>query len=324
MFQLPPLAFSAPTLDSLHTPATRAFDVSMKVLRLDRINPLLSGNKWYKLRLNLDLARQRGHTRLLSFGGAWSNHLYALAAAARLHGLESVGIVRGELPRPLNPVLEFAVAQGMQLHPVSRSDYRSKDSPEFLQALRHRFGDCHVIPEGGCNAQGVRGCMELAQLLDWTPGRPGSRYVALACGTGTTLAGLLGGLSLMGEQSLPQVIGVPVLKGGGFLAEDVRALLKQCQLRDPANWHLETDFHCGGYARTPQFLLDFVRDFQSETGLPIEPVYTGKLFLALDRLIRSGRIRPGDEVIALHTGGVLPHVAAEAVAGNKAVEKFPT
>jgi len=309
-----PKIFSVPRLDSVQSALTIKHNIQLKVMRLDLINPLISGNKWYKLKVNLQLAQSQGHSRLLSFGGAWSNHLYALAAAAKMFNFESIGIVRGELPVPLNPVLEFALSQGMQLFPVSRVDYRQKSSLTFLKNLQEQFGDFYLIPEGGSNTQGVQGCAELARDLLWeTECVP--RVVMLACGTGTTMAGLLAGISadkalvgmvsdeMKGQQDV-QVIGVPVLKGGEFLNKDIKQFLSGGSFSDPGNWQLQTDFHCGGYARSTEELLEFIDTFSAETGIPLEPVYTGKLFFALSKLIAVGAIPEGSEVIVVHSGGI--------------------
>ncbi len=300
--------FSIPQLDPVHTALTVRHNIVLKVLRLDLINPLIAGNKWYKLKLNLQSAQSQGHTRLLSFGGAWSNHLYALAAAAKMFNFESIGIVRGELPVPLNPVLEFALSQGMQLYPVSRTDYRNKSHGGFLQELQERFGDFYLIPEGGSNKQGVEGCADLASYLQWETAIV-PRFVMLACGTGTTMAGLLAGLSAAADQQRVQLIGVPVLKGGDFLSKTIEQFLSESNLPDPGHWQLQTDFHFGGYARSTPELLDFIQTFSAETGVPLEPVYTGKLFYALHKLIASGKIPAGSEVIVVHSGGVYTNPA---------------
>jgi 1-aminocyclopropane-1-carboxylate deaminase len=296
--------FSNPRLDSVQTTLTVKHSILLKVLRLDLINPQISGNKWYKLKFNLQLAQRQGHSRLLSFGGAWSNHLYALAAAAKMFDFESVGIVRGELPVPLNPVLKFALSQGMRLIPVSRADYRNKCNSDFLQQLHKQLGDFYLIPEGGSNEYGVEGCAELASHLLWeTTDVP--RFVLLACGTGTTMAGLLAGIS--GDSTTQQgvqIVGIPVLKGGDFLNNDIKQFLAGSCIRDPGNWQLHTDFHWGGYARHTQELQDFIDGFNAETGIPLEPVYTGKLFFALSKLITAGKFPAGSEVIVVHSGGI--------------------
>ncbi|MBT8145690.1 MAG: pyridoxal-phosphate dependent enzyme [Gammaproteobacteria bacterium] len=293
---------ASPTLDSIDDAFLGRFGVRMDVLRLDRIHPLLNGNKWFKLRLNLQEALRQGHNRLLSFGGAYSNHLRALSAAARLAGMQSVGVVRGEIVEPLNPVLAFARQQGMELHAVSRSDYRHKYEPEFIDRLAERFGDFYLIPEGGSNRQGVEGCGEILDLLgpDLMAPDAGQTILAVACGTGATLAGLIRGAQ---ERDLAvECLGVAVLKGAGFLSKEVEKWLEPANER--ANWQLHIDHHCGGYARSTPALLEFIDKFAKRTGIPLEPVYTGKLVYALYQLIERGEIAKGSRVIWLHTGGI--------------------
>lgn len=277
---------------------TRSAGVSLRILRLDQVHPLLTGNKWYKLRLNLQSAREQGYSTVLSFGGAYSNHLHALAAAGRLFGFRTIGVIRGEIVEPLNPTLAFAQEQGMELHAVSRADYRNKTSPDFLAQLTERFGMCFVIPEGGGNEAGVLGCTEIARSLHWSPDAT-DRLVTLACGTGATLAGIVAGLTVP-----CQVIGFSTLKGGEFLAQQVRDFLEVVQVADPGKWHINTQAHCGGYARVTEELLAFIRDFTDRTGVPLEPVYTGKMMFGLYAMLTAGEIARGSEIIAIHTGGL--------------------
>lgn len=289
--------------------------MSLQILRLDLLHPQISGNKWYKLRLNLQAAKEQGHDTVLSFGGAYSNHLHALAAAGKIQGLKTIGVVRGEPAEPINATLTFARQQGMDLYHVTRSDYRSKNSPAFIACLRKRFGDFFLIPEGGANVAGVQGCADIAELLNWsTPVAASSclseRVVALACGTGTTLAGLL-----LGRREDYQILGVAALKGD-FLENDVRTALQSCGVADPGNWRITQEWHGGGYARFSPELLDFIRGFQQRTGIPLEPVYTGKLLMGLYRMLERGDFPRGTEIIAIHTGGLQASLAF--------VENIPT
>ncbi len=299
------LEFSVPALETVRSDLLLSHDIDLRVLRLDKINPHVTGNKWYKLKYNIQHALQQGHTRVLSFGGAYSNHLYALAAVAPHFGLQAIGVIRGELPDPLNPVLAFTEAHGMQLLSVSRDEYRQKQTPQFLESLQQRFGSCYVIPEGGSNQLGMHGCKDIINDLDWTSAHTGPKVLALACGTGTTMAGLLAAYATR-DRTLPrpEIIGIPVLKGGEFLEQDIRQHLAEGGITDPGNWHLETQFHCGGYGRTSPELLEFVAQFSGSSGIPIEPVYTGKLFMGIFQLIAAGTIAKGSEVIIIHSGGL--------------------
>ncbi len=297
-----PINISSPRLQRIHHDLLDEHGVTISVLRLDQIHPLINGNKWFKLKRNLEFIQQQGIETVLSFGGAWSNHLMALAAAGRLLDFQTIGMVRGEIVEPLNPVLRFVRAQGMELLPVSREQYRQKQSASFMLELKQRFGDFYCLPEGGSNRLGVEGCTEIAEYLNWS-GEGGKQLVAMACGTGASLAGLIAGLSSSGQKQA-QVLGMSVLKAPGYLAKEVNNWLLQLNLHQTANWQVVDDFHCGGYAKVPPELAEFVDCFQTEIAVPIEPVYTGKLAFGLWRMLVDRRIERGSEVIAIHTGGI--------------------
>lgn len=296
------ISISEPTIEPVHCDLLRHAGVTLNVLRLDQCHPLLSGNKWYKLKYNLLAFQDQQDLPILSFGGAYSNHLYALAAAGQLLGMRTIGVVRGEMPEPLNPVLAFAREQGMTLLPISRGDYRRKQDPDFLKDLQSRFGDFHLLPEGGGNALALKGCEEIASLLRWQ--NTGPRLVALCCGTGVTMAGLISGLSAGMGAAAPEVLGVSVLKGDGYLHSEVSAHLAKCGCSDSVAWRVDDTHHCGGYARTNPALTAFLSEFAELTDIPIEPVYTGKLFYALFDLIKRGAIPRGTEIVAIHSGGI--------------------
>jgi 1-aminocyclopropane-1-carboxylate deaminase len=268
--------------------------VTLSLKRDDLIRPDLPGNKYRKLFLNLDAAVAAGHASLLTFGGAYSNHLRATAAAGRLLGMDTVGIVRGDelAQRPLNPSLAQCAADGMRLHFIDRSTYRRKTAPEVLAALL-RATDArnpYVIPEGGSNSLALRGCRALGEEL-----RGHTDAAAVACGTGGTLAGMAAGLAP--EQ---RALGIPVLKGG-FLGREIRALQQRAFGAPTGNWHLDERFHFGGYARTPPELNAFANDFEDRHGLPVERVYVAKLLYALTALSEEGAFPPGTKVTAVIT-----------------------
>ncbi|MBT2453802.1 1-aminocyclopropane-1-carboxylate deaminase/D-cysteine desulfhydrase [Streptomyces sp. ISL-86] len=272
-----------------------AHGVRLLLKRDDLVHPELPGNKWRKLAPNLRAAVEGGFPALLTFGGAYSNHLRATAAAGRLLGLPTVGVVRGDelAGRPLNESLARCVADGMRLHFVSRSEYRRKAEPEALAHLLAAAGGkgAYVVPEGGSNALALRGCLELGREL-----RGMADVVAVACGTGGTLAGLAAGLAP--EQ---RAVGVPVL-AGGFLAAEIRSL-QQAAFGGPAGaWTLAEGFHHGGYARVPAPLESFAADFEARHGLPIERIYVAKLLWALTALTESGAFPPGSTLAAVITG----------------------
>ncbi|MFC8727006.1 1-aminocyclopropane-1-carboxylate deaminase/D-cysteine desulfhydrase [Streptomyces bacillaris] len=258
--------------------------------RDDLIHPELPGNKWRKLALNLEAAAGRA---VLTFGGAYSNHLRATAAAGRLLGFPTIGVVRGDelAHRPLNPSLARCAADGMRLHFVDRTTYRAKGSPEVLAGLLELFGDVEVIPEGGSNALAAQGCTALGREL-----RGLTDVAAVACGTGGTLAGLAAGLG-SGQRAL----GVPVLRGG-FLGEAVATLQRDAFGGETGRWSLDERFTFGGYARTTPELDAFAAGFEDRHGLPVERVYVAKLLFALVTLAEEGAFAPGTRVTAVITG----------------------
>ncbi|MGD6743375.1 1-aminocyclopropane-1-carboxylate deaminase/D-cysteine desulfhydrase [Streptomyces sp. BH106] len=268
--------------------------VRLLLKRDDLIHPDLIGNKWRKLAPNLDAAASRGRT-IVTFGGAYSNHLRATAAAGRLLGLATIGIVRGQelADRPLNPSLSRCAADGMRLHFVDRSTYRRKTDPGVLAGLLEAADaeDAYVVPEGGSNSLAVQGCTDLGREL-----RGRADVVALACGTGGTLAGLAAGLSP--DQ---RAMGVAVLKGG-FLEAEVRALQESAFGGRRGSWHVEDRFHFGGYARVPEELAAFAEDFETRHGLPIERLYVAKALYALVALTQEGAFPRGTTLAAVITG----------------------
>jgi 1-aminocyclopropane-1-carboxylate deaminase len=270
--------------------------VRLLLKRDDLIHPEIPGNKWRKLMPNLLAAFEGGHRRLLTFGGAYSNHLRATAAAGRLLGLESVGVVRGEelAGRPLNPSLARCAADGMRLHFVSRAAYRRRTDPVWVAGLRERFGDFLPLPEGGSNTAAVHGCTELGREL-----RERTDVAAVACGTGGTLAGLAAGLV---PDPAARALGVPVLRGG-FLAAEVRRLQRAAFGGTRGDWLLTERFHFGGYARTPAALDEFAVDFERRHEFPrLDRIYVAKLLFGLCTLVEEGAFPPDSTVTAVITG----------------------
>ena len=284
---------SAPPVQRVDDPWLAAQGVQLSVLRLDLVHPTINGNKWYKLKYNLRRAREERHTALLTVGGAYSNHLYATAAAGRTYGFKTIGIVRGEAHEPLNPTLRFAQAQGMQLHYLSRAAFRQRDETDFKEELLDQFGRHYYLPEGGTNALAVRGCAEIV------PAELPFDYVACGVGTGGTLAGML--TSTAGRAT---VLGIPALKGGYFLQAEVDQLTQQHNGQRYAHYRLVHDYHFGGYARVKPELIDFINRFSRTTGIPLEPVYTGKMLYGLYDMIESGYFPLGSRVLAIHSGGL--------------------
>jgi 1-aminocyclopropane-1-carboxylate deaminase/D-cysteine desulfhydrase-like pyridoxal-dependent ACC family enzyme len=285
-------------LQPLNEPVADRAGVRLLLLRDDLTHPELPGNKWRKLKYNLQEARQLGHEALLTFGGAYSNHLAAVAAAGRLTGMRTIGIVRGqELAQvPLNPTLAQARADGMELHFIDRATYRRKQEPEVLGQLLQTTGPAYVIPEGGSNALALPGCAELVQEL---AAQADFDYLCVACGTGGTLAGLLTGLD--GQH---QALGFAALKGADFLRNDINQLTQQATGTTYSNWSLQTAYHGGGYARVSPELLQFVQTFKQRHQILLDPIYTSKMLVGILDLLAQGYFRRGSTVVAVHTGGL--------------------
>ncbi len=284
------LSYSAtPVIELAHEWAD---SIRLLVKREDLNHPFVSGNKWWKLKYNLEEAQRAGHDTLLTFGGAYSNHLYATAAAAHELGRKSIGIVRGGRTEPLNHTLSFAESHGMSLHFVSREAYRKKNEHEFLQSIRNQFGDVYIIPEGGTNELAVRGCAEFAKTLEQ---EIDFDYLCLPIGTGGTMAGMIEGLSFN-----KKVIGFSSLKGGDFLKDEIQSLISGRKL----NWQVNTDFHFGGYGKTTPELMKFVEDMKKNNQLPLDQVYTAKMMMGVLNLIKQGYFKLGSTVLVLHTGGL--------------------
>ena len=275
--------------------------VTLDMLRLDELDPEISGNKWYKLKYNLIHAREQGKTIVLTFGGAWSNHIHALAAAGHRFGIATVGVIRGESSSEHTATLIDARRWGMQLQYLSRADYRRKNDPDLIDWLLGRAGlvpeQVHIVPEGGSNRLGVSGCQGILAAGRVLPGSYDEIW--LACGTGATLAGI----ALTASETMPdtRVKGVAVLKGADFLRADIDRHTQ----RALSNWTLLTDYHHGGYARTTEALRSLIISFEQESGIPLDPVYTGKVLFALKD---SFRTHPGyyrsKHLLVVHTGGL--------------------
>jgi 1-aminocyclopropane-1-carboxylate deaminase len=261
------------------------------LLRLDLTGGSAPGNKSFKLAANLACARKDGFSRVLSFGGAWSNHLHALAALGREQGFDTVGVVRGEPSATPSAMLLDAANWGMHLHHVSRSEYRKRQDPQYLATLHKQFGSCYIIPEGGANDAGVRGAREIAGLV------PAAGRIVLPVGTGTTLAGLAAGVD-----ADTAIVGISVLKEARDLNGQVAKMLDALDLGGRLNWTIEHDWHCGGYARVNTPLKSFILEFERVHRVLLDPVYTGKALFAVHQKLARGEL--DGETIAVHTGGL--------------------
>ncbi len=286
--------YTASPLQQLDSPLFREKKLTVYIKRDDLIHPYIQGNKWRKLKYNLLEARKQNHHTLLTFGGAYSNHIYATAAAARFFGFRSIGIIRCEKPQMESETLKFVRIQGMELHYVTRETYKQKDSSAYLETLRNRFGNFYLIPEGGTNELALQGVAEIISEINVDYG-----YLCVACGTGGTLAGLSAGL-----QGMKQIIGFSSLKGEDTLTSQISRLTEEYCQSIYSNFQINFDYHFGGYAKANQELFDFIKNFKKRFSIQLEPVYTGKMFFGLFDLIKRNYFPIGSRIAALHTGGL--------------------
>ncbi|MGU5697195.1 1-aminocyclopropane-1-carboxylate deaminase/D-cysteine desulfhydrase [Aeromonas allosaccharophila] len=277
-------------LQRLHHPLLTRYDVELWCKRDDLIHPAISGNKWRKLKYHLLHAREHGKQHLLSFGGAYSNHIHALAAAGYQTGLRTTGIIRGEADAVSNTTLRDARRWGMDLVFVDRQSYRRRQDPDWL--AQFDAPDTLIVPEGGSSPLAIPGVAELVGEVPFSPD-----LWVLPCASGGTLAGLIAG-----KRDREQILAIAVLKGGDFITDEV------CR-RHPAaasipGWRIALDHHDGGYAKFSPALWQWVQDFSADTGLPLEPIYSGKAMWGLFRELAAGHIAPGSKIVFIHTGGM--------------------
>ncbi|MCO6478771.1 MAG: pyridoxal-phosphate dependent enzyme [Phaeodactylibacter sp.] len=309
---LTPLFQHAPSpLVELESPTLQRAGVRLLIKRdeLLSIGPgrALCGNKWRKLQYNLQAAREEGQNTLLTFGGAYSNHVAAVAAAGAEFGFQTIGIIRGERPEGLNPTLRFAESCRMGLQFISRKAFKEKEDPEFLSRLRKQFGSFYLLPEGGTNALAIYGCRHIVEEVErQAEALPG--YWCCSLGTGGTFAGIADALN-----GRAKALGFSALKSD-FLEREVGRLLT-APLLSPrrgegtangaeGSWEINTDFHFGGYAKFTPYLIDFINGFRQQHGIALDPIYTGKLFYGLFQLIEEGYFPRGSTILAVHTGGL--------------------
>ena len=277
-------------LQPLHLKVAKEKEIHLFIKRDDLIHPDLSGNKWRKLKLNIEEAKKSDCDTLLTFGGAYSNHIAAAAIVGKIFGFKTIGIIRGEEHFPLNPTLQLARDNGMSLDYLNRSDYRKKEYPSFLIKLKRQYPSAYIIPEGGANKNGIKGC---ETIINEIKKEIKFDYLTVDCGTGATLAGLINGAN---EE---KIIGISVLKAKRYFEEYIH---NHCP--NKTNYSIIHDYHFGGYAKWKPELLEFMKSFYGETGIKTDPVYTGKQAFALVNLIKKGFFPKGSTVVFLHTGGL--------------------
>jgi len=287
------LALRLPTpVEPLHDERLPDKGVHIWLKRDDLIHPEVPGNKWRKLKYNLAEAAKQGQGTLLTFGGAYSNHIRAVAAAGFYCGISTIGIIRGEEHMPLNPSLAYAANRGMRLSYMDRATYRRKSAPEVIAALRQEFGSFYLLPEGGSNELGVLGCSEITAEIEID-----FDVICCPCGTGGTLAGISAGL-----KSSQYAVGFSSLKGGKSLEREVTELQQHTFGTCSDNWRIEHGFHFGGFARKTAELDMFIADFLNRHGFGLEWVYVAKMMYGMYVLIKAGAFGSGSHVVAVITG----------------------
>lgn len=277
---------------SIETEETKRQQINLFIKREDLLHDRVSGNKWRKLKYNLLQAAKENKKTLLTFGGAYSNHIAAVAEAAALFNFASIGIIRGETVTPLNATLQNAQAKGMRLIFVSRSAYRDKST--LLQELSLDVSNTYIIPEGGTNAFALQGCSEIVSHCDFANRID---YWCVACGTGGTAAGMISAL-----ETQQKLIGFSVLKGD-FMKGNILDLLKSIGV-ERNNWSIRTDYHFGGYAKFDEDLIRFINNFKQVHEIALDPIYTGKLVFGVFDLLQKGFFPSGSNLMMVHTGGL--------------------
>ncbi|WP_299162343.1 pyridoxal-phosphate dependent enzyme [uncultured Tenacibaculum sp.] len=270
-------------------------NIELYIKREDEIHPFVSGNKFRKLKYNIEEAKNQQKDTLLTFGGAFSNHIVATAVAGKLSAFKTIGVIRGDelgvdLNKTLskNTTLKEAYKSGMQFKFVSRSDYRNKSEKNFIEELRKEFGDFYLVPEGGTNELAVKGCKEILTNKDEK-----FDYICSAIGTGGTIAGLI-----ESAKDYQKIIGFPALKGD-FLQDDIQQLVNRND-----NWSLESDYHFGGYGKYNTELIRFINEFKTATSIPLDPIYTGKMLFGIIEKIKKNEFQKNSKILAIHTGGL--------------------
>lgn len=281
------LAVNIP-IHEIEDPLLEEKSIRVFLKREDLIHEKISGNKWRKLYYNLKFAQSENRSTLVTFGGAYSNHIAATAAAGKMFGFTTIGVIRGEAHLTLNPTLTYASQCGMELRYVSRAAYQERTTSEFIENYLFDLSNYYLIPEGGTNHLAVKGCEEILADIDFD-----FDVVCCSCGTGGTLSGIIN--TLKSHQS---AIGFSSLKGGDFLKDEISKYVINSQ------WSLNLDYHFGGYAKVDEDLVEFINQFHHKHGIPLDPVYTGKMIYGLWDLIEKDYFRSGSSIVAIHTGGL--------------------
>jgi 1-aminocyclopropane-1-carboxylate deaminase/D-cysteine desulfhydrase-like pyridoxal-dependent ACC family enzyme len=288
---LPDIIFKTPSVIELKSSLYKDKHIRVSMLRLDEIHPIISGNKLFKLYYFLDEARNSSHKKIITFGGAFSNHLAATAFACKEMNIKSVGIVRGEKPFRLSHTLLFCLDQGMELQFISRGDYKKINEKEFLEGLKKQHGECILIPEGGFSIKGKEGASLITQTFDSS----GFTHICVAVGTATTFAGIIEGSSNQCD-----VTGFSVLKN----MHDINKRLHSLEVNSSKKYSFVADYHFGGYAKKTDELMSFMNSFYIENNIPLDFVYTAKMMFGVNDLVQKNYFPPGSNILCIHTGGL--------------------
>ena len=271
-------------------PILQKHEVHLSIKREDQLHPIISGNKLRKLKYTILNAQQSGHSKLLTFGGAFSNHIAATAYAGMKAGIQTIGVIRGEeLEKKWreNPTLRLAAEHGMKFYFVDRAAYANKTHPEFLKSLEQKFGSHFLIPEGGTNEAAIKGCQEILTLEDQS-----FDIITTSVGTGGTMAGLI-----ESAQEHQHILGFSALKGN-FLKDNIRNFATK------ENWEIATKYHFGGYAKVNEALILFLNSFKAQTGILLDPIYTGKMVYGILDMVEKKAFKSNTNILAIHTGGL--------------------
>lgn len=279
----------------IHLPILKEQKVELYIKREDLLHPFISGNKFRKLKYNLQEAKKQNKQSFVTFGGAYSNHILATAAAGKEYGFTTVGVIRGEelgvdLHKTLsqNPTLRKAHEFGMNFLFVTRSRYQQKKESSFLMELENQFPNSYFLPEGGTNLLAIKGCEEILTDAD-----AGFTHIACAMGTGGTVIGVINSSSIA-----QKVMVFPALKGN-WIVDEIKSLQP-----NKSNWKVISDYHFGGYGKITEELITFINEFKKETAIALDPIYTGKMLFGILKEIQKGKFEQGDKILAIHTGGL--------------------
>jgi 1-aminocyclopropane-1-carboxylate deaminase len=281
---------------------------SIFIKRDDLIHPLVSGNKWRKLQLHIQDMQTQGYDKVITFGGAFSNHIYAAAAFCKINSMKSIGIIRGE--DVANPTLDFARASGMQLTFLDRNSYRSKDTIEFLENLKNEYPDYYLIPEGGASILGINGCESIIHEINKWNTENKKLHIVVSAGTGTTAAGII-------KANTHHHIHVISALKGNFIAQNIENKIGKYN-----HYTVHNDYHWGGYAKWDTYLISFINKINKDYNLPLDIVYTGKMLHATIDLIKKEIIPPNASIICIHTGGLQGNLSFNFLQGKELLENY--